>query len=548
MKFLNLKSILMACGLLWVGISFYWFTKNLTQDSVTQMADQSLEYANTEFIQKSKDLRFKLAQWSYNYHLVKTKGIDFDQDGFLNSEFEDIYFFKVEDNEFKTQWIKSKDMGSAAVPARINAKLKQWTKEQLLGKEFIYFSEKVNRKGSKVFFGFPINDDQMGEGLILSSLDLDYVQLLNPKLGVYVLDSKGRFISHPNKEYIGQSGSQWIQSLGEKSVFIKTATSNMLSAEFLYQKKVTGIMAQVFMPTLVMFLGLLLVFGVLIFEVYMFTPLNFAQNAEVDSNTRDDVFSKDSYGSILKLDEVRESLNRMSLLSSALKGRIDLAANGELDRKLFEDIKMDFETLEEAIDSTYKSSQNIDENLETQKTKNHINKLLQNKKTETTATTTSTGNVVDFNIDQFTDMDSVSVSKFKEDDSNKPQLGSLQDALSAFKTQGFDEDFDEDSITFEDYKAHLPFDDVKFETSEFDSIEINDEDINFENIIDTNEQQVESGGVVFQEYMGPENETNDWAKIIEELTEEINTVELKPTNFNSDEFMDFDDPKSRKDL
>jgi hypothetical protein len=495
MKFLNLKNVLILSGFLWVGISFYWFSKNETQEALNKMADMSISYANSDWLQRSKDLRFKLGQWSYNYHLVKTKGLDFDQEGFLKSEFENIYFFKFEDDGFKTQWVKSKDMASAVVPKSIGSKLKFWTKDQVLEKEFIYFSEKNGGQASKVYFGFPIVDDFMGEGLILSSLDLDYVQLLNPSLGVYVLDSKGKFLFHPKKEYIGQAGDRWVQSKKESNVFFKSELAKGIDGEFIFSQKIEGIAAQTLMPTIVMFLGLCLIFGVLIFEIYMLSPLalkNEINISDLDSSKSD--FNKEDYGSLLKLNEVRESLNKMSLLSSVIKGRLDLAANGELDSRLFEDIKMDFETLDQNLESTYRSSQVYDQEL-------------------------ATSTAIDDQPPQSDVVTKPVVSDTSMDNKGGAPIQSLQNAAQIMREQGFGDG------NAEDVEDHLGFENQV----EFEDINFDDAGITFSDATD----EVVGEGVVFQEYIGTDSETNDWAKIIEELTEEINTVEIKPTDFRT---------------
>jgi hypothetical protein len=360
MKVINIKSVLILTGFLWVCFSFLGFTQLASENSVDQIADSHLKHAKSELLQKSKDLRFKLGQWAFNYHLVKTKGLDFDQDGFLASDFNDIFFFKLVGDDLKTQWIKSKDMSSAVVPRQLLNQLKPLSKEQILDKEFVYFSDKTTVHGPKVFFGFPIKDEMMGEGFVLGSLDLDYVNLISADLNTYLTDARGRFIFHPKKEYIAQNSSH-LTAQENKDVFVKTAQLSNLGLEFIYITPKAKVWVDTFWPMVVMCLGLLLAFGVLIFEIYMQAPLNLKTAVDISTSPlKSNESSKDEYGSILKLNEIRDSLNQMSLLSSVLKGRVDLAANGELNAKLFEDIKTDFDTLDKTIETTYRSSQNLE--------------------------------------------------------------------------------------------------------------------------------------------------------------------------------------------
>jgi hypothetical protein len=130
---------------------------------------------------------------------------------------------------------------------------------------------------------------------------------------------------------------------------------------------------------------------------------------------------------------------------------------------------------------------------------------------------------------------------------------SISQAALAFKDQGFDLDDDEDSSlglvdqdhTFEGLMDFTDLD-LKDDVSEEFSVQLdnlafgdNKNDLDEESKSYPSDQ---AEGVVFQEYLGAETEANDWAKIIEELTEEINTVELKPSNLASqsgdqDDFM-----------
>lgn len=520
MKIISLKSVLMISGLVWVLLSFYWFVNRTTQDSAIQLAEANIQSAYTEALQKSDDLRFKLGQWAYNYHLVKTKGVDFDQDGFLASEFDDMYFFKLEDADLKTQWIKSKDMTTAVVPAGLSTKLKQWSKEDLLKKEFIVFTEKVKSKGAKVFFGFPVVDPVMGEGVILSSLDQDYVQLISPHLNVYLLDSKGRFLYHPQKEYIGQSAGRLTQVEG-KDLVLKTASAGSIDGELVYRKKIDGVWAQTLWPTLVMFFGLLLTFGVIIFEMLMQAPLNIGSGLTM-SQASASTSEKDDYGTILKLNEVRELLNKMSLTSSVLKGRLDLASNGELDQRLFENIKVDFDVLDQTIEQAYRTSQTFEPEAQTKKSED----VSQDMTEESSAELTSADNGVVISM-----VSGHQIASATQDQTSG--LSSLTEAAKVLQEQGLDLDNEEPDDVFGDFQDSA-FDTLSFDT-DLTNIEETQSDETWGDLLDFKDEDDVAEGVVFQEYIGTENEVNDWAKIIEELTEEINTVEFKPTALNKDQ-------------
>ncbi len=475
MKVLNLKWILIVCGFAWVSFSFFWFTSDFAKKNGEQIAKLSIERSESELLQISKDLKFKLGQWSYNYYLVKTRGLDFDQDAFLNSEFDEIYFFKLIKGEFRAQWVKSKDMAAAVIPETLSSKLGRWSKSQVLDQEFIYFSEKSSSNISKVFFGFPILDESLGEGLLLSALDLDYVQLINSSLNTYLVDAKGRYVFHPNKEYIGQNSLSLLNSQDEGSIS-KTVPIKSMDLELIYKKKMDAILAQILGPNLVMFMGLFLIFGVLVFEIYMKAPLNLKSSLDISQaidadNELSSDFSKDEYGAVLKLNEVRDSLNKMSLLSSALTGRLDLATNENIDKKLFINIKDDFKNLDKIIDSAYKSSQTLESLVE--------------------------------------------IPDLEDVDADGPEaLGFNAKEIESVSLQPNESDLADLSIA-ENKNSEDKIE--NFVTEDYSNLDVENED-----------------GVVFQEYMGAETESNDWAKIIDELTEEINSAELKPTPANKD--------------
>ncbi len=513
MKLFNLKTILILIGFIWVALSFLWFSQKQTHQALITSAEKSLEFTKLDLIQKSKDLRFKLGQWGYNYQLVKTKGSDFDQDSFMASEFESIYFFKLEDNEFKPQWSKSKDLATVAIPKSIKSKLKAWTKEKLETQDFLYFSDDPSPKGSKVFFGFMIKDESMGEGLLLSSLDFNYVQLIPTSLNVYLIDTQGRFLSHPRREYIGQSASRWLTS-ETKNMFTKSMPAGFISAELIYKQKIPAIMSQAFVPTFVMFLGLMLIFGVLIFDIYMSSPFNSSiKSTIVQTNCDSNGSGKDNYASVLKLNEVRESLNKMSLLSSALKGRLDLASLEKADQTLFSDIKSDFEQLDQMLDSAYKVSQN-----------NNFNETAINNIPDSVGMSVDNKIKINSNspfVSQFNFDDTAKVSELSAGKKVDPKVNQnsdllskeLEESLSAMKS------FDDQDFNFE----------IGLEEFDLGETEFDDEMLDDELNIGSSHEEINQKGVVFQEYIGADSESNDWAKIIEELTDEINTAPLKPT-------------------
>lgn len=547
MKVINIKSVLILTGFLWVCFSFLGFSHLASKNSAEKIAESNLRHAKNELLQKSKELRFKLGQWAYNYHLVKTKGLDFDQDGFLASDFNDIFFFKLVDNNLKTQWIKSKDMSSAVVPRQLLNQLKPLSKEQILEKEFLYFSDKTKLHGPKVFFGFPIEDEQMGEGFVLGSLDLDYVNLISSELNTYMTDARGRFVFHPKKEYIAQNATH-LTAQNNKDVFVKTAQLSNLGLEFIYITPKSAIWVDTFWPMFVMCLGLLLAFGVLIFEVYMQAPLNLKTAVDISSSPlKASEATKDEYGSILKLNEVRDSLNQMSLLSSVLKGRIDLAANGELNTKLFEDIKSDFETLDKTIETTYRSAQNLESGFSSD---------LNSKQSKATPSNSETAE----SLQQIVGGSSSILIPEGQAISNNSQVGSPSQSISqaalAFKDQGFDLDDDEDlSDQDQTFESLMDFTDLDLEDDLGEEFSVQLDNLAFgdnKNSVEDDFESVDSDqaeGVVFQEYIGADSEANDWAKIIEELTEEINTAPLKPSDLASQsvEFNEYQQTKTKDD-
>jgi hypothetical protein len=111
------------------------------------------------------------------------------------------------------------------------------------------------------------------------------------------------------------------------------------------------------------------------------------------------------------------------------------------------------------------------------------------------------------------------VSDTSMDNKGGAPIQSLQNAAQIMREQGFGDG------NAEDVEDHLGFENQV----EFEDINFDDAGITFSDATD----EVVGEGVVFQEYIGTDSETNDWAKIIEELTEEINTVEIKPTDFRT---------------
>lgn len=500
----------MLMGFLWVAVSFYWFSQKQTKEALFESAKDNLEFAKLELAQKSKDLRFKLGQWGFNYHLVKTKGLDFDHDSFASSEFESIYFFKKVDGEFKPQWSKSKDLASAAISRSLKSKLKTWTKENIISQEFLYFTDNPSAQGSKLYFGFIIQDDIMGEGVLLSSLDLNYFQLLSPSLNTYLIDPQGRFLFHPQKEYTGLSASNWLKSQNTENTVTQAIPAGIINGELIYKKKTPPWFDQVIMSTFVMLLGLLLIFGVLIFDIYITSPVSMLKGykdlkSEMTAALAPSEVDKDNLTATSKLDMVRESLNQMSLMSAQLKGRLDLATREKADKTLIHDINSDFSRLDQMLDETYKSLTLNDLKSINKITNQNLNYVPKTPLTEIADETKKTSPLV-ANIDLFESLD----EDHLDFDLKEFELENSID--SDFKNEKFDnEDFDIESF---DYELSQ-----KDESKESDHINKSKDQQSFK----------KTSGVVFQEYIGIDETSNDWAKIIEELTEEINNAPLKPT-------------------
>lgn len=468
MKFLNIKFLLMVTAFLWVSLSFYWFSNSLIDQKSQEIAQNEINSAKFELLTQSRNLKFKLGQWTYNYNLVKTKGADFDNESYANSEFETIFLFNLKNGEFVPQWSKSKDVGLVKVPNSIYRQLKKMDKDSFLKGDYFFFSDDNQ---SKIYFGFPVADDELGEGAIVASLDQEYLSLLPSNSNTYLVDENNKFIYHPNSEYIAKSAKAWLSS-NEKTLLVKSEPLSFIDGQLIYRKKLEGISAQMFMPTLVMMLGLLLIAGILIFEFFMAAPL--VVNADISAESLNSGGEeKDEYLSVLKLNKIRDSLNKMSLLSTVIKGRLDLASLGETDKKLMMDIKNDYDTLENLIDATYKESQkSLSSELSTEpseqfKISDAVNDSIDGLDLDSYEDDTSGELEMDSSVNM--DLEKTSVSK------NQQALG---------------------------------------------------QDLNYQN--NGLDSESDSEGVVFQEYLGEDTSTNDWAKIIDELTDEINNIEIKP--------------------
>lgn len=311
----NLKTLLTFLLFLWVSGSFIFFARKNIEKSRYEKAQIQAQSVKGYLDLYRKDLRFKLAQWAYNYQLVQAQGIEFDQEAFLNSEFQSLFFFKHSENQFEVQWVKSKDIGGEEVPAPLMEKSRVWTFKDLVERGDFIFSSQQSNLGGQVFFGFPVDDPVMGKGLIAATLDHEYLNLssllvlpqdsLQTVSPVRIGDSSGTYLFHPRSEYIGQEivedqESHYLFPISDTDIHVFVQKSEIPWLSFIGW------------PIGVMLSGLLLLLGVLLFEV--------AQSQ--------------SKGLVVKTQADEDSVKGEEL-------EIDSLGHGESESKTFEQVKED---------------------------------------------------------------------------------------------------------------------------------------------------------------------------------------------------------------
>ena len=539
--FFNLKVLLTLLLFLWVSGSFIFFARKNIENSRYERASIQAQSVKDYLDLYKKDLRFKLAQWVYNYHLVKTQGIEFDQGAFLNSEFQSMFFFSYSKNQFEVQWVKSKDIGEADVPAVLLKKNKAWTFDELVKhRDFIFSSQQSNNLGAQVFFGFPVDDPVMGKGLIASTLDPEYLKLSSfldshhssqNLFPAKIVDSSGAYILHSKSEYIGQNA---IEDQDSHYLFPVLGTGLRI---FVQKSKISWL-SFVALPVGVMLSGLLLLLGLLLFEVVqslkkgsVMTP--FAGHPVKNGETGLD---SHAYEAILKQGELRDNLNKISLLSSSLKGRLDLALVGNGDQDILNDLIHDFESLDNFIERTYKFSQEKTDETP-RRSKPHVQKKPSSRNPSPRDFSPKSPSFKSPSLKSRSDEDGVKVSS----ESFESHLGSSSfDMEPPSSSENFEigvsekmeaktQQIQEELLNFKEEHGGLDPSmrgkDLSFEIFDEEFLEEEEWNLRSPKPSSLDVSSGVSSGVSSEDSSDELSDNSNWSKVIEELTNELNSID-----------------------
>lgn len=523
-KILNLKTFLILSLFIWVAASFTFFNKQAAQKDQAMQTAKTVQALSQYMDLYKQDMRFKLAQWVYNYQLVKTQGIDFDQQAFLKSEFQSIYLMKWDGQGFDLQWVKSKEIGAQEIPESLLRQQKVWSFESLVQQKDFMFSGMDSKLGSQIYFGFPVDDPLVGKGVVVAVLDNEFLPLNFIDGNVAILDNQGHYLFHSRPEYIGKiatvnSGHKNLENReiypiqdGAYDVLVVTEPENYL--------------AELGAPIAILFSGMLLIIGIFLFDLYMNPFGNGEGNITLVSDA-DDEFASQGYASLLQVSELREKLNKMSLLSSALKGRLDLATLGEIDETLLQDLGNDFQELDQMIDESYRLSQKVNVG-EVDGTSQDERKIVLSP-SESEMASKETQAPEEFSIEVKEPLGEAN----EKVNANSSVLLTSDDSVQA---SGVVKEKNQESYV--ESEKELSLEELPFAMNSELSFDLFDDELFDEDIdgIDIKDHTKENGvhsreevsGVVFEPYLTADgSESNDWSKVIEELADELNSIDAE---------------------
>ncbi len=582
------KILLWGLALAWATVSFAFFGHQLLNKTTFNEAKTSVTLTQSFFEEYSKQIKFKLGQWSYNYQLKSNKGVEFDHAAFMEAEFDLIGFYSITDDEsapYEKQWLKSKDFASNELSENIVTRMQTLSYEAVKSSAYVWMAGLDESGQSVVMMASAVNDAAIGTGLLVGVLDLERVPYGRISPDVVVLDSEGRFILHPRKEYMAQKASSVIKTIPEGELYAHEGEAwlhhRQNGYDYVFRAEQKSLVGMAVWPLILMLLGLgfLVALPMLLQEepeafedVKAFEPKT-AEQSEID-------FA--GYESVLKVQNLRDKLNKMSLISSSLKGRLDLVSLGEIDQKLLKDIVTDFNTLDHVIDEAFNEASEFntqDEpqaestslvmsglptmpSLETQNLEPEVKTTASSMPTKQVAPeaakasgTTIKAETFAFEIEE-ADIDvdfaqSLSLTPVVEDaeqDSNTTK-SSLGDAVEVQSTEKVVKATVQSAVSrvgevtsvvktpAGQYGSTLVSESLEEAKSAFgsfaDDLEGDVEDL-FGDLNDLEEIEVVVAEETEREFK-PVSSKNDWTKVIEELTEELNNLDLDMSDMEMDQ-------------
>lgn len=581
------KILLWGLALAWATVSFAFFGHQLLNKTTFNEAKTSVTLTQSFFEEYSKQIKFKLGQWSYNYQLKSNKGVEFDHAAFMEAEFDLIGFYSVSDDEnapYEKQWLKSKDFAANELSENIVTRMQTLSYEAVKSSSYVWMAGLDESGQSVVLMASAVNDAAVGTGLLVGVLDLERVPYGRISPDVVVLDSEGRFILHPRKEYMAQKASSVIKTIPEGELYTHEGEAwlhhRQNGYDYVFRAEQKSLVGMAVWPLILMLLGLgfLVALPMLLQEepeafedVKAFEPKT-AEQSEID-------FA--GYESVLKVQNLRDKLNKMSLISSSLKGRLDLVSLGEIDQKLLKDIVTDFNILDNAIDEAFNEASEFNTQdepqaeraplamsglpdmpgLENQSSEPEIkitvpqmpSKQVAQEAPKASGTTIKAETFAfeieeeDIDVDFAQSLSLTPVAEDVEPDSAKhsssgvpaeiPHQAKAPNAISQSAASRMDEIASVVKAPAGQYGSTLVSESLEEAKSAFgsfaDDLEGDVEDL-FGDLNDLEEIEVVVAEESEREFK-PVASKNDWTKVIEELTEELNNLDLDMSDMEMDQ-------------
>lgn len=356
------KILLWTLAIGWAGLSFVFFGQQLQNKTAFNEAQTSVKWTNAFFEEYSKQIKFKLGQWSYNYQLKSSKGVEFDHAAFMESEFDIISFYstqEVEDAPYEKRWLKAKDFAANELPTTLIQRLQALSFESLKTQPYKWMAGLGEQGQSVVVMLVPVDDPAIGTGVLVGALDLENMPFNRVSSEMLILDDERRFLLHSQKEYLAQKATAIIADVPVGELYFHNSDAYLVSKingyDYVYRAEKKSILGFVALPLLLLLLGVAFFAGLPL--LLQDEPQAYEDSAAFESNANKPADQSDidfaGYESVLKVQSLREKLNKMVLVSSSLKGRMDLAVMGDSDQRLIKDLQVDFENLDKAIDDAF---------------------------------------------------------------------------------------------------------------------------------------------------------------------------------------------------
>lgn len=569
------KILLWGLTLAWAAVSFVFFGNKLLRQTTFTEAKNSVEYTQSFFEEYSKQIKFKLGQWSYNYQLKSHKGVEFDHAAFMDAEFDLIGFYAFNADEEKTpyekQWLKSKDFAANELPENLIERIQGVSYESVVQMPYLWMAGLDSSGQSVVLILSAVDDVAIGKGVLVGVLDLEMVPYSKLNPNALVVDSQGRYLMHPQKEYLAQRASATIKQIPEGELYSFEGENWLLSKkngyDYVYRAEKKDLISLAGLPMVLMLLGLGFLVALPMLLQDEPEPFEDVTSYEPKTAEQSDIDFA-GYESVLKVQSLREKLNKMTLISSSLKGRLDLASLGEVDQKLLKDIISDFRTLDKSIDDAF----------------NEASEFGGQEDVDVMSATSSTSSVSQVVVppvmtEQGFSLPDMPASTIEAKESTKKDTKAKEQKTAAPATEAFafeiqEEDIDIDfaqnlsltPVTGNDapatsavsaaapaesvssssvikvpaaqYSSTLVSESLEEAKSAFGSFAndadiLDDEDL-FADLNDLDDIEVVSDETEIK-VQAQSSTKNDWSKVIEELTEELNNLDLDLSEIEMEE-------------